>query len=579
MALSQQPAIHYSLGMSQPSTHLLEVEVRCENIRGGAETIDFILPVWRPGRYVVLDFAGGIQSFSASDGDDKPLSWSKTDKATWRVTAGKANAVTIRYKVYANEFNMRTRGLNDEHAFVDGSAVFMYAERFRALPLQLTVQPFGSWHVTTGLEGSGKEFAAPNYDYFVDCPLEIGNQKDFPFTVEGVPHLLSIYGEGNWNPDTLTHDIVRIVTAQKNFWGQFPYKRYVFLLHCTNSGGGGTEHINSTIMGFRPYGFKNPDSYRGFLGLVSHEFFHTWNVKQLRPKGIHPYDFTKENYTQELWIAEGTTSYFDQLILVRTGFTQADKYLEQIAGGVQGDRQRPGNAAQSVADASFDAWVKYWKGGEQSNNFESDYYDKGSMASLLLDLDIRQRTQNARSLDDVMRAMYNRYPLSGPGYTLADFQKASEEAAGESLKKFFDDYVYGTAPLPWEEYLLRAGLLLAPKDSVQKTWLGVGTSDVGDKTRVTRVTAGSPGYAAGLDIGDEILALDGSRVRTGDLNDRVGERKPGDKVTLTVFHNDRLKEVRVTLASSPVPAYKLTKIPAPTSMQKSIYESWLKTGW
>jgi predicted metalloprotease with PDZ domain len=332
-------------------------------------------------------------------------------------------------------------------------------------------------------------------------------------------------------------------------------------------------------MGFRPYGFKNPDSYRGFLGLVSHEFFHTWNVKQLRPKGIHPYDFTKENYTQELWIAEGTTSYFDQLILVRTGFTQADKYLEQIAGGVQGDRQRPGNAAQSVADASFDAWVKYWKGGEQSNNFESDYYDKGSMASLLLDLDIRQRTQNARSLDDVMRAMYNRYPLSGPGYTLADFQKASEEAAGESLKKFFDDYVYGTAPLPWEEYLLRAGLLLAPKDSVQKTWLGVGTSDVGDKTRVTRVTAGSPGYAAGLDIGDEILALDGSRVRTGDLNDRVGERKPGDKVTLTVFHNDRLKEVRVTLASSPVPAYKLTKIPAPTSMQKSIYESWLKTGW
>ena len=223
--------------------------------------------------------------------------------------------------------------------------------------------------------------------------------------------------------------------------------------------------------------------------------------------------------------------------------------------------------------------MKYWKGTEQSNNFEADYYDKGSMVSFLLDVDIRQRTQNARSLDDVMRTMYNRFPLSGPGYTLADFQKVSEELAGGSLKKFFDDYVHGTAPLPWEEYLLRAGLLLSPKDSVQKTWLGAGTTDTGDKTRVSRVTAGSPAYAAGLDLGDEILALDGLRVRTSDLNDRIAERKPGDKVMLTVFHNDHLKEVRVTLGSSPVPAYKLSKIPAPTPLQKSIYEGWLKTTW
>lgn len=565
--------------MSKPSTHLLEVEVSYEHLPRNLQQLDFILPVWRPGRYMVMDFASGIQDVSVIDGNGKQLIWSKVEKSIWRVRSNGSNAVILRYKVYANEFNLRTRGLNDDHAFIDGSAVFMYVEQFRNLPLRLEIRPYGKWHVTTGLDGNGEEFTAPNYDYLVDCPIEVGNQQDFEFSVDDVPHVLSIYGEGNWNADTLMRDIAKIVKVQKDFWGEFPYKRYVFLLHCTPSSGGGTEHINSTIMGSRPYIFKNAESYKGFLGLVSHEYFHTWNVKQLRPKGIHPYDYTKENYSKELWIAEGTTSYYDEVLLIPAGFKTVEKYLDGVAGAIHNDRQRPGNTLQSLAESSFDAWVKYWRGTEQAFNTESDYYGKGANVSLLLDLEIRYRSLNKYSLDDVLRAMYKRFPLRGGGYTGEDFQKTSEEMAGGSLKEFFDKFVRGTAPLPWEEKLAYAGLQIVAKDSIAKPWIGLVTSDAGEKTRVTRVLTGSPAYNAGLDIGDEVIALEGVRVRTSDLNDRIGERKNGEAVQLTVFRGDRLREFTVTIGLSPVPSYKITKVSTPTELQKQIYQDWLRTSW
>ncbi|HTK80802.1 MAG TPA: PDZ domain-containing protein, partial [Bacteroidota bacterium] len=417
------------------------------------------------------------------------------------------------------------------------------------------------------------------YDYFVDCPLEIGTQHDFEFMVDNVPHVLSIFGEGNWNADTLVRDITKIVRTEKEFWGEFPYKRYVFLVHCTPSSGGGTEHINSTAMGTRPFVFKNPESYRGFLGLVSHEYFHTWNVKQLRPKGIHPYDYTRENYSKELWIAEGTTSYYDDLLLVPAGFKTAEKYLEDVAASIQGDRQRPGNSVQSLAEASFDAWVKYWRGTEQSYNSESDYYGKGANVSLLLDLEIRKLSSNQKSLDDVLRTMYKQFPLSGSGYTLDDVQYTAEKIAGNSLQGFFEKYVYATDPLPWDEELSHAGLQVVPKDTAAKPWTGLTTSDAGEKTRVTRVAAGSPAYAAGMDAGDEILAMNGFRVRTNDLNDRIGATTIGEKVSFTFFRNDRVREISVIVGTNPVPNYKIVKVGNPTALQKQIYEGWLRASW
>jgi len=580
--LAQSPTIEYRLGMSKPSTHLLEVELRLNNLSSGSASVDFLMPVWRTGRYVIFDFAGGVQEFSAADGSGGTLHWAKTDKSTWRVEKGHAAAITIRYKVYANEFGDRTRGLNDEHAFVDACGVFMYVERFRHLPLSVTVTPYQDWHVTTGLESDAQNafrLLAPNFDVLADSPMEIGRQKDFEFDVDGKKHILMIYGEAKYNSETMIKDLTTIVKANKEFWGDLPYKKYVFMLHITPHGGGGTEHINSTIMGTGPGTFKTPAGYQGFLGLVSHEYFHTWNVKQLRPKGILPYDYMHENYLKELWIAEGTTSYFDGLILVRCGLSPALQMVNGLAGTVQYDRQRPGNKIQSLSESSFDAWVKFWKGGQQSFNAESDYYGKGSSVSLLLDLEIRQRSGNKHSLDDVMRALYHRFPLTGKGYTVDDLQKISEEFAGSSLKTFFDAYVHGTTPLDWEASFRHAGLELQTLDSERKLMLGAQTYDQNGRTMIRGVVTGSPAYDAGLDIGDEILAVNGKRVRNSELQERLGDFKAGDKVRITIFRDDTMRDFEVTLRLQEVPSYKISKTTNPTPLQKAIYESWLNTKW
>lgn len=574
-----QPAIEYTLGMSRPSSHLFEVEVRFSDLPEGKASLDVRLPVWRPGRYNILDLAGGVQDFAAEDGKRNPRTWEKIDKSLWRISIDGARNIVVRYRVFANEFNLRTRGLNDEHAFVDGAALFMYAEEYRRLPITIHVKPYEGWHVTTGLDGSGSRFTAPDYDYLVDCPIEIGTQEDFEFEVEGIPHVLSIFGKGNWDADTLVRDISKIVQTTREFWGTFPYKRYVFLMHCTPTSGGGTEHLNSTIMGVRPFIFKNAESYRSFLGLVAHEYFHTWNIKQLRPAGLKPYDYTKENYSRELWIAEGTTSYYDELLLVRAGFQSSDKYLEQIASAIQVDRQRPGNTEQSLAESSFDAWVKYWRSNPQAYNYETDYYSRGAAVSMVLDLELRAMTGNRSSLDDVLREMWKRFPLDQSGYTVEDFRKVAEGVAGGSLERFFGDHVFGTKPLPWERMLGYAGLEVTTKDTMPKTWIGLGTSDVGERTIVNRVVAGSPAAEAGLDLGDEILALNGYRVRSADITNRVQERKHDEKVTLTFFRNDRIREITVAVDYNLVPAYTLKRSALPTEMQKDIYQRWLSTTW
>jgi len=578
LLLAQKPSVEYKLSMPQPWTHLFEVELCLQGLPANLSSLDVLMPIWRTGRYVTFDFASGVQEFSAGTGDNSPLPWAKTNKFTWRIEKKRSTTVVVRYKVYANEFGDRTRGLNDEHAFVDGCALFMYVERYRDLPLTLTVVPSKDWHVTTGLERAPGEqftFSAPNFDYVVDCPLEIGNQVDYSFQVDGKEHVLSIHGNAHYNPDTLIKDVTTLVKMNKEFWGDLPYNRYVFLIEL-GPYGGATEHINSTIIQLSPNTFKNANSYRGFLGVVSHEYFHTWNVKQLRPKGILPYDYTRENYLRELWVAEGTTSYYGQLFLTRAGFISASSSLDAIAHMVQGDRQRPGDKIQSLDESSFDAWIKFWKNLQQAYNSESDYYGKGADVSLLLDLEIRQRSNNKHSLDDVMRALYQRFPLAGGrGYTDDDLQRVSEEFAGSSLKTFFDNYVHGTAPLDWETALRYAGLDLQPRDAERKTWLGVWTSDQSGRARVNVVVAGSPAYEAGLDYGDEILAIDGQRIRSSDLQDRIAEYKPGDAVKITLFRGDKLREFDVTLRLQDVPPYRIVRVEKPTDLQRAIYESWL----
>ena len=579
MMATSQSSISYTLSMPKPETHLFNVEIRVDHHKG--KMIEFHMPAWRTGRYVLLDFSGGVQGFSARDENDKTLAFKKTDKDTWRIESSDAKSIIVRYKVYANEFNMRTRELNSEHGFVDPLSVFMYVEELKNKPLELKVIPYNNWKVTTGLDevpGKPFTFSAPSFEYLGDCPLEIGNQKDFEFFVDGKKHIISMYGDGNWHIDTLITDFTKIIIANKELWGELPYHKFVFLIHCQPNAGGGTEHINSTVMGVRPFVFANPVSYKGFLGLVSHEYFHTWNVKQLRPKAIAPYDFSKENYTEELWVSEGTTSYYDDLILLRSKFSDAKSYLDNINQMVNNERTRFGNSVQPLAEASFDAWIKFWRSKQNAYNAESDYYGKGSQVSLLLDLEIRQRSKNKHSMDNVLRTMFERYPLT-KGFTNSDLQKVCEEFGGSSFKEFFQNYIYGTVPLPWEQSLAYAGLDVSQKDSTKKIGLGMTTQDVGEKTRISNVTPNSPAEKSGLEINDEIVALNGFRIRTADLNDRIGSMNVGTEIVLTVFRNDKLKEITLNLEYFGIPNYIVKKTSKPTELQKTIYEDWLKESW
>jgi predicted metalloprotease with PDZ domain len=578
--VSAQPGnVHYTLSMPNPSDHVFVVTVRIGNLPPGETAIELILPVWRPGRYTVFNFAGDILEFSASGADGAPLPWSKTDKTTWKIETRGGSEINARYRIFAEEFYLRTKGLDETHGFVDGSSVFMYAEQFRFLPVSLEVIPYDGWHVTTGLEGTGNRFTAPGYDYFIDCPLEIGTQQDFEFEVDGVPHVLSMYGEGDWTADTLIRDISKIVKSSSEFWGDMPYERYVFQVHVAPWAGGATEHMNSTIIGARPNQFSSKRGYDGFLATVAHEFIHTWNVKRLRPKGISPYDYKKENYVRELWIAEGMTSYLEDIIRLRAGLRKAEDFTRGLASVVRGDRSRPGNRVQSLSAASFDAWIKFDRRSSNGYNTETSFYGKGSHVSLLLDLTIRKMTGNGKSLEDVMRAMYRKFPLAGPGYTVDDLALVAGEIAGGDLGSFFDNYVHGTEPLPWEETLLIAGLELGEKDTTARPWIGLSTRDAGERTTVTTVVDGSPARAAGLDYGDEIVAMNGKKVRSSDVTTLVSGLAAGDSVTVTAFRADRLREFTILLGDSPVPEYSVVKVAEPSPVQKEVYESWLSTTW
>jgi predicted metalloprotease with PDZ domain len=579
MLSAQSPHISYTLGMPKPGTHIFEIGINFENIND--TDIDLILPVWRPGRYLIFDFASGLIEFSANDENNHTLKWEKINKCTWRIHLEKNKHLTVNYKVYSNEFDLRTRGLNEEHGFIDGTSVFMYSEKYRYQPITLKVEPFTGWHVTTGLDNindNNLEFKAQNYDYFVDCPLEIGIQKDIEFEVAGIKHIISIFGDIKYDKDTLIKDFSQIIKKEIEFWGKVPYSKYVFIIHISKQGGGGTEHINSCVIDMPASAFEERTSYEDFLHIISHEFFHTWNVKQLRPKGLSPYDYTKENYTSELWIAEGGTSYYESLIVLRTGQLSIDDFHKELAKLVERERRRPGNKIQSLAESSFDAWIKFWKGTQQSFNTESSYYAKGANVSLILDLEIRHHTNNAGSLDSVYRKMFERFPL-GTGYTNSDFQKVCEEVIEGSLQKFFDDYVYGTKPIDWDKYFSYAGLELVSDDSTTIPAIGLTLYEIGVKLMVSSVITGSSAEDAGLDIGDEIIALNGERVNMDQFNKNIEKAKLGDKIKLSIFRDNKLKEIEMVLKEVKLPNYKIIKVENPSELQKNIYENWLGVNW
>ncbi|HYP54409.1 MAG TPA: PDZ domain-containing protein [Pyrinomonadaceae bacterium] len=602
------PDIRFTVSMPAPHTHLLEVEMRVRAANASPRA-DLVMPVWTPGSYLVREFARHVQDFEARDASGRELRWSKTNKNTWRVETAGAREWRVSYRVYANELSVRTNSLDDRRALWNNAALLMYLDGHLRAPATVRVVPFKNWKVATGLPsvaGEADTFRAENFDVLYDSPFLVSDFKEFRFTSRGRPHRFVVEGEGNYDLERLRRDVPKIVEAAQSVFGDAPYDEYTFMTLAAPAGGGGLEHLNSTVMIYTRFGFR-PDtgstSYQNFLTLVAHEFFHLWNVKRIRPDALGPFDYTRENYTTLLWWAEGATDYYERLLLRRAGLMSEKEFLDAWASSIQDLQSRPGRLEQSIEESSFDAWIKYYRRDENWINSQVSYYDKGGIVSLLLDLEIRRRSGGRASLDDVMRALYEEFGKRGRNFTPADLQRVSERAAGSSLEEFFARYVRGRDELDYDAALAAAGLRLdtggggTPPAPAQKAFLGATlalasevvtltavqgsgtfrTTVSPDAAVVKSIPAGTPAYDAGLNVGDQIVALDGFRVTRDTFERRLDERRPGDSVALTVFRGDELRTFNVRLAARPDASYRIVPLAQPTDEQRRLYQSWLGT--
>ncbi len=571
------PTISYRLSMPEPHTHYFEVEMKLSGFK--QKNLDLTMPVWAPGSYLVREFPKNVEAFAATvNGQTVPSS--KIDKNTWRVASG-GRDVTVKYKVYAYEISVRTSFLDASHGYLNGTSMFMYPEGSKNLPSTLTVIPFKGWEkVSTGLpKVAGQKFMyrAENYDVLADSPIEIGNHEVFSFESNGVLHEVAMYGPGNYEPETLMADMKKIADESVTIFGELPVPYYLFIVHNLPSGGGGLEHLNSTTLQTTRTSYGTEKGYRGFLSLVAHEYFHLWNIKRLRPIELGPFNYDGENYSRMLWMAEGFTSYYDDLLVRRTGLMSERNYLDIIGSSITSVENAPGNKVVSAAESSFNAWIKQYRPDENSYNSHLSYYSKGALIGLLIDMEIRKATKGEQNLDHLMRSLYQvYYKKQQRGFTEKEFQKGVEKMVGRSMEDFFQKYVYSTETPDYNAYLNTVGVALTDlNQNLYEPLLGAGISTTSGKSMVTSVTRNGSAWNSGLNAGDEIISVNGFRV-SGDLNETIPSYAVGDALEMIISRGGQLMGLRIVLQKNETIRLRAEKIKTPTAAQKENYNNWLK---
>lgn len=581
----RQPAlqIYYQVAMPQPESHLFEVTLQ---IQGWSQQngfpLDLKMPVWTPGSYLVREYARHLQNFQATtQNSTSSLPWWKVSKNHWQIDVQGQADVIVRYQIYANELSVRTNHLDRTHGYFNGAALFFYIPGYERCPLRVTiVPPKPQWQVTTSLPsviGEPNTFEAADFDALVDSPFEIGRHQLYEFEVLGKPHQLAVWGQGNLEPERLLPDMKRIIHVQAELFGGLPYDRYLFLLHLTSQGFGGLEHKSSCSLIYQRFGFRNRDRYDRFIQLVAHEFFHLWNVKRIRPKALEVFDYDQENYTPSLWFSEGTTSFYDLVLPLRAGIYSVGTYLNCLSREISRFLTTPGRKVQSLSESSFDAWIKLYRPDANTPNSQMSYYLKGEMVSFLLDLLIRQRHGNRRSLDDVMRQLWQQFGQDEVGFTPEQLEHIIASVAGTDLSDFFSRYLHGTAELPFNECLLPFGLQLQADVGLEERlpYTGMTVKTEQGRELIKFVEFGSPAQLAGIDAGDELLALDGLRMTADQLTDRLRDYEAGDTLQLAIFHQDELRLCALTLAAPRPTRYQLMAVDYATLEQERNFLGWL----
>ncbi|OIP69532.1 MAG: peptidase M61 [Oscillatoriales cyanobacterium CG2_30_44_21] len=575
--MNKSPQITYRLSIPEPENHLLEVELAIANWQN--DTLDLKLPVWTPGSYLVREYAKNVQEFTALDDSGELLKWQKISKNHWQIKCqNQSPNFTIRYRVFGNELTVRTNHIDSTHAFLTGAAVFMEVATQEALqPYTIEVVNLReNWQVATALPkvpNSSHTFYAKDFDTLVDSPLEIGLQERYEFEVLDKKHRLIVWGRHNADMQRVVKDTAAIVAVESEMFGGLPYDRYDFILHAGN-GYGGLEHKDCTVLFYNRLGFRKEESYLQFMNLVAHEFFHTWNVKRIRPKALEKFDYDQENYTGSLWFSEGTTSYYDQLFPLRAKLYDAKHYLKLVSKSITRLQTTFGRNVQSLYDSSFDTWIKLYRPDANTHNSQISYYLKGEMVSMLLDLLIRHKTNNLRSLDRVMQVMWERFGKTEIGFEEAELHQVIESVAGLDLSSFWKDYLYGTRELDYNYYLEPFGLELHHSRQ-DFPFIGMTLKAKSAIAEIEKVEVGSPAQKAGISAGDLLLAIDEIRVTAENFHERLRDFAAQEAITVTIFHQDLLKTVKVTLQEPINNHFELVQIANASPNQELNLQMWL----
>ncbi len=626
----------YQVDLSDAINHYVSVSMTAEST--GDET-QVMMAIWTPGSYLVQEYAKQIDFISASDPKGEPLQMDKISKNRWRVKTAGATTFQLKYRIYCNEKSVRTNWVGLNYGVLNGAPTFLtvpeHLERPHSVSLKL---PKGWKKSATSLLPHGDElhhFQASNYHELVDSPIVAGNLSAYAFKVADVEHKLvniNVIEQNYWNGEEAARDLAKVIAENHKVWGTVPYNRYLFL-NVVGSGNGGLEHDNCCLIGSQAFGPRDVASYKRWLSLASHEFFHAWNIRRLRPKSLLKYDYETEIYTPSLWVAEGITSYYEDLLLVRAGLITQDDFIKKFSGLISGLQRTEGRKVQSLRDSSHDAWIKFYRPTSNSRATQISYYTKGAVVSFLLDARIRTASDGKASLDDVLKTLFEKH-AGNIGFLPSDFQAICSNVAGENLDSWFTTAIDSTDELDYQFVADWFGLEIGdikPKQAKAAGEPAAANSDEPAKLKskaenatsekeatasTTEVTAekkptpwlgigvpNSPASTAGLVDSDEVIAINGIRVRTTDPIGTlgIGRASPaealglsgatrprssaeahiqdfdiGTPIKILISRDDAIQEILAVVGTLPeLPNWGLSISKTASALQKKHLAAWL----
>jgi predicted metalloprotease with PDZ domain len=566
--------LRYEIDLTQRDQHLVTVTLTVPGeLSSGAR---LYLPTWTPGSYFMRDYVHHLQTITAADADG-PVPLELAGHTGWQVTDDVTGPLTVVYELYANELTVRTNHVDDHHALLVGAATFVLVEGARNHPHEVRV------HATTGdrvwalLPGDGDRYRADDADHLVDSAFEVGDFPSATCDVRGVPHHVVWAGHGGApDLDRITRDLAKMAEAGIDlFDGDLPVDEYTFLCVGWDEGGGGLEHRDGAVLMMPVTTFQDADTYARFQSLMAHEYLHLWNVKRLAPQELTEPDLVGHTHSRLLWVAEGWTAYYDELLPVRAGVWDLDRFLKTLGRQLDVVLDRPGAAYQSLEESSYHAWTKQYVRDENSLNTGVDYYGHGAVVAWCLDLLIRRSRPGSRGLDEALRSLWQQFGTSGAGFTDDDVRKAVSAASGEDLAGFFDRHVRGRELPPIEDLVEVVGLQVTrpTPDEGAAPWFGAEVAETDSGVTATAVYRDGPAWSAGLTGDDELLAIDGQAIKRGQLDGVLRRYEPDATIEVVVRRGPRVLTRTVTLAD-PRPPRKVVPVDDPTTAQAAAFTAW-----